>query len=241
MSTISFESATSGFTSRNVPFRRVEANGSWAFEQDGASFRLAEPRRLEIRVFQAAKAPEFLAFTRDGATLYEPTLSFEAAPVYTPFSHYEVGSAKPTQRENLRRTADLTEPVRQRVYDPTFLERLNADQTLTQNDLQLAFYAPYRVGERLNAFWNRTSGRWEVLAPPEFNVLRFQLTTALTPGSHATAAALYFDLTSQTFVDGGLKITVADFLGRFQGAVGTRGYARRFADRDAWEVFALDV
>ena len=187
------------------------------------------------------KAPEFFAFTRDGATLYEPTLSFEAAPVYTPFSHYEVGSAKPTQRENLRRTADLSETVRERVYAPTFLERLNVEQTLTANDLSLAFYAPYRVGDRLNAFWNRTNGRWEVVAPPEFNVVRFQLTSALTTGSTATADALYFDATTQTFVDGGLKIAVADFFGRFQGAVGKRGYARRFADRDSWEIFALDA
>ena len=241
MSTISFESASSSFTSRNVPFRRVDANGFWAFEQDGAAFRLSEPRRLEIRVFQATKAPEFLAFTRDGATLYEPTLSFEAAPVYTPFSHYEVGSAKPTQRENLRRTVDLTESGRRRVYDPTFLERLKVEQTLTANDLPLAKYAPYRVGDRLAAFWNRTNGRWEVLAPPEFNIVRFQLTSPLASGSTASAAALYFDSATQTFVDGGLKIDVADFLGRFQGAVGARGYARRFADRDAWEVFALDV
>ena len=241
MSTISFESATSGFTSRNVPFRRVDGNGPWAFEQDGASFRLSEPRTLEIRVFQVARTPEFLVFTRDGATFYEPTLSFEAAPVYTPFSHYEVGSAQPTKRENLRRVADWTVSLRDRVYDPTFLEQLNAEQTLTSNDLSLAFYAPYRVGDRLNAFWNRTSGRWETLAPPEFNVVRFQLSSALTNGSTATAAALYFDSATQTFVDGGLKIAVADFLRRFQGTVGTRGYARRFADRDAWEVFALDV
>ena len=92
MSTISLESATSSFTSRGVPFRRVDANGSWAFEQDGASFRISEPRRLEIRVFQATKAPEFLTFTRDGATFYEPTLSFETAPVYTPFSEIALGS-----------------------------------------------------------------------------------------------------------------------------------------------------
>jgi len=135
----------------------------------------------------------------------------------------------------------LTASVRQRVYDPSFLERLNVDKTLTQNDLPLALYAPYRVGYRLAAFWNRTSGRWEVIAPPEFNVVRFQLETALTNGSTATAAALYFDSATQTFVDGGLKIAVADFLGRFQGAVGARGYARRFADRDAWEVFAIDA
>ncbi|MBR4834001.1 MAG: hypothetical protein IKU86_06695 [Thermoguttaceae bacterium] len=241
MSTISLESATSGFTSRNVPFHRVDANGPWAFEQDGASFRLAEPRTLEISVFQVARAPEFLAFTRDGATFYEPTLSFEAAPVYTPFTEIAVGSAQPTRRENLRRAADLTESVRRRVYAPTFLERLNVEQTLTSNNLPLAFYAPYRVGDRLNAFWNRTSGRWEVVAPPEFNVVRFQLSSALTPGSTATADALYFDATTQTFVDGGLKIAVADFLGRFQGAVGKRGYARRFADRDSWEIFALDA
>lgn len=124
MSTLSLESATSSFTSRGVPFRRVDANGPWAFEQDGAAFRVSEPRRLEFRVFQAASAPEFLAFTRDEATLYEPTLSFEAAPVYTPFSHYELGCAKSTQRENLRRTADSSESVRQRVYDPTFLGRV---------------------------------------------------------------------------------------------------------------------
>jgi hypothetical protein len=241
MSTISFDSATSAFPSRNVPFRRVDGNGPWAFEQDGASFRLAEPRRLEIRVFQATKAPEFLAFTRDGATLYEPTLSFEAAPVYTPFYHCEIGSAQPTKRENLRRTADLTESIRERVYAPTFLEQLSVEQTLTANDLPLAKYAPYRVGDRLNAFWNRTSGRWEVLAPSEFNVVRFQLLSALTHGSVATASALYFDEATQTFVDGGLKINVADFLGRFQGAVGARGYARRFVDRDAWEIFALDA
>lgn len=241
MSTVSLESATSNFTSRGVPFRRVDANGPWAFEQDGAAFRVSEPRRLEIRVFQATQTPEFLAFTRDDATLYEPTLSFEAAPVYTPFSEIALASARPTPRENLRRTANLPESVRQRVYDPTFLERLNVDKTLTQNDLPLAFYAPYRVGDRLNAFWNRTSGRWEVLAPPEFNVVRFQLTSTLASGSVATAAALYFDEATQTFVDGGLNINVADFLGRFHGAVGARGYARRFADRDAWEIFALDA
>ncbi len=241
MSTLSLESATSSFTSRGVPFRRVDANGPWAFEQDGAAFRVSEPRRLEIRVFQATQAPEFLAFNREGATLYEPTLSFEAAPVYTPFADYSLGYAAPTKRENLRRTADLTASVRQRVYDPSFLERLNVDKTLTQDDLPLALYAPYRVGYRLAAFWNRTSGRWEVIAPPEFNVVRFQLETALTNGSTATAAALYFDSATQTFVDGGLKIAVADFLGRFQGAVGARGYARRFADRDAWEVFAIDA
>lgn len=241
MSAISLEGAASSFTSRNVSFRRVDANGSWTFEQDGASFRVSEPRRLEIRVFQTTSAPEFLAFTRDGATLYEPTLSFESAPVYTPFSEIAVGAAQPTQRENLRRTAELTKSVRQRVYDPTFLERLNVGNTLTSNDLPLAFYAPYRVGDRLNAFWNRTSGRWEVLAPPEFNVVRFQLTATLASGSVAPAAALYFDSATQTFVDGGLKIDVADFLGRFHGAVGARGYARRFADRDAWEIFALDA
>lgn len=241
MSTISLESATSSFTSRGVPFRRVDANGPWAFEQDGASFRISEERRLELRVFQATKAPEFLAFTRDGETLYEPTLSVEAAPVYTPFSEIALGSAQPRPRENLRRDADSSESVRQRVYDPSFLERLNVDKMLTQNDRSLVFYAPYRVGDRLNAFWNRTNGRWEVLAPPEFNVVRFKLTSTLASGSTATAAALYFDAATQTFVDGGLNIDVADFLGRFHGAVGARGYARRFADRDAWEIFALDA
>lgn len=241
MSTLSLESATSSFTSRGVPFRRVDANGPWAFEQDGAAFRVSEPRRLEIRVFQTTKAPEFLSFTRDGATRYEPSLSFEAAPVYTPFSEIALGSAQPKPRETLLRTADLTASVRQRVYDPTFLERLNVDKTLTQNDLPLAYYAPYRVGDRLAAFWNRTSGRWEVLAPTEFNVVRFQLTSALASGSTATAAALYFNSATQTFVDGGLKIAVADFLGRFHGAVGARGYARRFADRDAWEIFSFDA
>ena len=241
MSTISLESATSGFTSRGASFRRVDANGPWAFEQDGAAFRLSESGRLKIRVFQATQAPEFFAFTRDGQTLYEPTLSFEAAPVFTPFSDVANGRAEATKRETLRRTADLSETVRQRVYAPTFLERLNVEQTLTLNDLPLARYAPYRVGDRLNAFWNQTSGHWEVLAPPEFNVVRFQLLSALTAGSTANAAALYFDETTQTFVDGGLKINVADFLGRFQGTVGARGYARRFADRDAWEIFALDA
>ncbi len=240
MSTISLESSTSSFTSRGAPFRRVDANGPWAFEQDGAAFRLSEGGRLKIRVFQATQAPEFLAFTRDGQTLYEPTLSFEAAPVYPPFFTVASGCATATRRENLRQTADLSESVRQRVYAPTFLERLNVEETLTSNDLSLARYAPYRVGDRLNAFWNRASGRWEVLAPPEFNVVRFQLETTLTSGSTATAAALYFDAETQTFTDGGLKIAVADFLGRFHGMVGTRGYARRFADRDAWEIFALN-
>ncbi|MBQ5789956.1 MAG: hypothetical protein IIW01_06675, partial [Thermoguttaceae bacterium] len=183
----------------------------------------------------------FLAFNRDGQTLYEPTLSFEGAPIYTPFFEVSVGRPEATKREKLRRTVNWSESVRQRVYAPTFLERLNVDKTLTQDDLPLAFYAPYRVGDRLNAFWNRTSGRWEVLAPPEFNVVRFQLTSTLASGSVATASALYFDEATQTFVDGGLKINVADFLGRFQGAVGARGYARRFADRDAWEIFALDA
>ncbi|MBQ2790516.1 MAG: hypothetical protein IJE97_12845 [Thermoguttaceae bacterium] len=241
MSTLSLESATSSFTSRGVPFRRVDANGPWAFEQDGAAFRVSEPRRLETRVFQTTQAPEFLAFTRDGATLYEPTLSFEAAPVYTPFADYSLGYAAPTKRENLRRTADLTASVRQRVYDPSFLERLNVDKTLTQDDLPLALYAPYRVGDRLNAFWNRTCGRWEILAPPELNVVRFRLTSTLANGSTASADAFYFDEATQTFNNGGLKIHVADFLGRFQGAVGARGYARRFTDRDAWEVFAIDA
>ena len=225
MSTISLESATSGFTSRGASFRRVDATGPC----------------LKIRVFQATQAPEFFAFTRDGQTLYESALSFEAAPVYTAFSTVANGRAEAAKREELRRAANWSASARQRVYDPTFLEHLNGEQTLTLNDLQLARYAPYRIGERVNAFWNQTSGRWEILAPPEFNVVRFQLETALTSGSTATAAALYFDATTQTFVDGGLKINVADFLGRFQGAVGARGYARRFADRDAWEVFALDA
>lgn len=240
MSIISLESSTSSFPSRGASFRRVDANGPWAFEQDGAAFRLSEGGRLKIRVFQATQEPEFLAFTRDEQTFYEPTLSFEVAPVYTPFFDVALSRPEPIKREDLRRTADLSESVRQRVYDPTFLERLNVEHTLTSNDLPLAKYAPYRVGDRLAAFWNRTSGRWEVLAPSQFNVVRFQLTAALAPGSTATAAALYFDSTTQTFVDGGLNIEVVNFLGRFQGTVGARGYARRFADRDAWEVFALN-
>ncbi len=234
MSSISLEYTTSSFTTRTDPFRRVDARGPLAFERDGAAFRLSTPPRFVARVFQLTQPPEFLTFTLDGATRCEPALSFEAAPVFTPFSD------APSQRENLRRTADLTESVRRRVYDPTFLERLNVEQTTSTNDLTLAHYAPYRVGDRLNAFWNQASGRWEVLAPPEFNVVRFQLTSALTSGATATAAALYFDAETQTFVDGGLKIDVADFLGRFQGEVGSRGYARRFADRAAWEVFELD-
>ena len=241
MSTVSLKSASSSFTSRSASFRRVDANGPWAFEQDGAAFRISEGGRLKIRVFEATQNPGFLAFNRDGQTLYEPTLSFEGAPIYTPFFEVSVGRPEATKREKLRRTVNWSESVRQRVYDPTFLERLNVDQTLETNDLSLAQYAPYRVGDRVNAFWNRTSGRWEVLAPPEFNAVRFQLTSALTAGSTATAAALYFDATTQTFVDGGLRIDVADFLGRFQGGVGARGYARRFADRDAWEIFALDA
>lgn len=242
MSTLNLNSETASFTTRNNPFRRVDARGALAFERDGAAFRLSTPPREAVRVFQLTKAPEFFAFARDATqTLYEPALSAEAAPVFTAFSDVSLGRATPTRRECLRRTADLTETVRKRVYDPTFLERLNVSQPLSSKDLTLANYAPYRIGDRLNAFWNRTSGRWELVAPRELNVVRFQLTAALTSGSAAPAAALYFAQETQNFVDGGLKIVVADFLGRFQGAIGTRGYARRFADRDAWEILALDA
>lgn len=242
MSTFSLTSETSSFAARNVPFRRVDARGAFVFERDGASFRFAAPTtRPEIRVFQATKNPVFLAFNRDGQTFYEPTLSVEAAPVYSPFFAETLGDVASIKREHFHRVADLTESARTRIYDPTFLERLGVAHPLSINELSLARYSPLRTGNRLNAFWNRASGRWEVVAPPEFNVVRFQLTSALTLGSTATAAAFYFDSTTQTFVDGGLKIDVADFLGRFQGAVGTRGYARRFADSAAWEIFALNV
>lgn len=239
--TTSLDASSSTFSSRNVPFREAEGSGALFFERDGASFRFSTTARGEIVVVELTSAPTFLAFLRDGTTFYEPDLSAEAAPVFSPKFTIDAdsGTTSPLQREERRRAANRSPNVRVRVYDPSFLEGLLPSNVFSANELKLAALSPLKTGDRIAAFWNRSSGRFETVASPKIDVLRFQLTSPLIAGSTGNATALYFDSTTNSYLSAGLEITVADAFGTFSGTIGARGVARRVADRNVWEIATL--
>lgn len=246
---ISLEPTNAAFSKRNAEYRNVDAANGVRIERDGAAFRFSTPTPNEIRVFELTAEPTFLVFNRSGQTLYEPTLSAEAAPVYFPYIEELTPTSPgpaPQKRENRRRAANLAESLRTRVYFPAFLENELASKTFSVNDLTLAKLAPMRVGDRIAAFWNRAAGRFEALESTRLDLLRFKTTGPLmsfgSPNAPATATAvaLYFDAESASFLESTLTITVVDPFGKnFGAAVGSRGYARRFAERDYWEILAI--
>ncbi len=246
---ISLESTNADFSRRASTFRGVDAANGVHFERDGAAFRFSAPTPNEIRIFELTTAPTFLAFNRDGATLYEPTLSAEAAPVYSP-TIQEITPTSPTptpfQRENRRRAANLATALRTRVYFPAFLEKELASKTIGDNDLTLAKLSPLRIGDRIAAFWNRASGRFEAVESSRIDVLRFKTTGPLmsfgTPNALPTAAAvaLYYDAENDAILETSLTLTVADhFWKHFGAAVGSVGFAKRFGEHDRWEILSI--
>jgi hypothetical protein len=102
----------------------------------------------------------------------------------------------------------------------------------------------FRPGDRVFCLWNRQSGRWEILAPP-LDVWRFELKTALEPGSWATACLLACP--SGYDADVHAEFDVFDALdgmlrgrAKTQDRPGTRGYAKFMPDSDRWEILALE-
>jgi len=101
----------------------------------------------------------------------------------------------------------------------------------------------FRAGDRVFCFWNRQSGRWEILAPP-LDVWRFELKTALSPGSSATAYLLAY---SEGYAENvHIEFDVYDALvGTLRGRAktdslpGTQGYAKYMPDSGRWEIIAM--
>jgi hypothetical protein len=103
---------------------------------------------------------------------------------------------------------------------------------------------PLGAGDRVTCYWNRQSGRWEILGEP-WRVWRFELLTALLPGGTATANLLscgddHYRLQTE------VEITVWDALqgaywgrARNQSAAGSQGYAIYMPDADRWEILKL--
>ena len=104
---------------------------------------------------------------------------------------------------------------------------------------------PFAPGDRVPCWWNRQSGRWEILAEP-WRVWRFELQDALIPGGSATANLLECLDGSHYTVNEQVQITVWDALqGTFWGRArddngpGSQGYALYLADSNRWEILKL--
>jgi hypothetical protein len=102
----------------------------------------------------------------------------------------------------------------------------------------------FRCGDRVFCFWNRQSGRWEIISPPQ-DIWRFELKTALTPCSHATAYLLE-DHSGCLEENIHVEFDVYDaFDGTLRGqaktetAPGTQGYAKFMPDSGRWEIIYL--
>jgi len=102
------------------------------------------------------------------------------------------------------------------------------------------------AGMRCTAWYNRQSKRWEIIAPsPE--VVRFEMTAALSCGGSAEALLKVFD--QDAYADDPLQrtITVHDFSQRFSkmptasGDAGALGWARWMPDHQAWEILDMQV
>jgi len=102
----------------------------------------------------------------------------------------------------------------------------------------------FRAGDRVFCVWNRQSGRWEILAPP-LDVWRFELKTALSPGSFATAYLLAY---AEGYAENvHIEFDVYDALvGTLRGRAktdslaGTQGYAKYMPDSGRWEIIAIE-
>lgn len=107
---------------------------------------------------------------------------------------------------------------------------------------------PLAVGQRCYAWFNRQSGRWEVLcAPPTW--CRFEMTEGLTCGLSATARAYTFDAAGTQVDDQppAQSIVVYDGQSQFSkmptvsGDAGALGIAQFMPDRNRWEIVAMQT
>ena len=108
--------------------------------------------------------------------------------------------------------------------------------------------APLIAGQRCQGWFNRQSGRWEVLAGPLL-WRRFEMTDALTCGSHAAAKTFTYDALGQKISDEppAETITVHDALAGFSkmpttnGDPGALGLALFWPDKARWEIAAMQT
>lgn len=104
-------------------------------------------------------------------------------------------------------------------------------------------HPPCASGQRCFAWYNRQSGRWEMLTPP-LDVWRFELKDDVDPGQQATAYLLPWtgsDYQYQPDVEFEIYDTVGKFwgFGRAGSDPGTRGYAKYMPDSDRWEILQM--
>lgn len=119
--------------------------------------------------------------------------------------------------------------------------------SITDGSIGANGVAAWNIGDRVPAAWNRQSGRWEMVVPPQ-DFWRFELISSLTGSGSpylprtALARLVCFDVDSQAYVATDVYFTVADYMNAYTGNAGYRGYARRLADSApsvGWEIVAL--
>ncbi|MFZ5828746.1 MAG: hypothetical protein ACOY3P_01595 [Planctomycetota bacterium] len=107
---------------------------------------------------------------------------------------------------------------------------------------------PLAAGQRCYGWYNRQSGRWEAILPPQF-FCRFEMTAALSMGGGAEALAFTFDADGQRIEAGppAQTIVVYDVMQRHskmatsEGDEGAIGIARFMPDRARWEIVSMQT
>ncbi len=116
--------------------------------------------------------------------------------------------------------------------------------TVLRNAAGLPMGTPtFSAGMRCYAWYNRQSGRWEILAPP-LNLARIELAATLVPGDASIAASLVDDPAEPEIT---VYLCSADYYGvgragnQTYGHAGTLGLAVWSPVRSRWEIVALQA
>ena len=209
----------------------LQASGGLTFHHDREITWLRQRQGEVIRMFELSEAVQFPDTTRTTGSASEPDIMWvdNCYPVlYSPNDYVY---------------ADNTSLGPQTLYFPLAY--------LTANGIA-AGYPLVDSGKKVYAKWNKQSGRWEVMALP-FDLLRFELIDALTPGGNATANVRFYESAAYTltptWAGTEIEIEVYDIDGEFRGRAkdaygsphnaGSRGLAKYMPQSSQWEIVKL--
>jgi len=184
---------------------------------------LSVPPRLRLGLFELTEAMQLPDASRTGGSNTEPDVPW-------------VDNCKSVWFDD----TSYTEGVHAKETSSEVYTLYLSSSFLNAYDIGIG-HQPLASGQRTFAFFNRQSGRWEILTSPA-SIWRFSLKTDLAIGSSAAA----YLLNSAGAIDANIEFTVYDGLGIFNGvgsvgdAGGAHGYARWMADGNRWEVLQME-
>jgi len=210
---------------------RPGATGEAQYGTAGVSFFAPPETRLALVQLTSALAYPDLEGAGTAHFTVEPTPSATARQVWC---HQFDPDDKTPGGDPLRSYGGTANSKEETVYHPAVFRNASG---------YAIGHPAFRAGDRVFCFWNRQSGRWEILAPP-LDVWRFELKTALSPGFFATAYLLAY---SDGYAENvHIEFDVYDAIdGTLRGQAktdsrpGTQGYAKYMPDSGRWEIIAL--